>query len=111
MNGRGIGGDAYPVLALVQPGVDEALPARVGFPAFYSLHAQHPAGDGDVSVDVHFQGFGCDLLLLRIAGFYAGEEFFLGLNAAVVIDQNNGVVEDGVESLVPYFLTNGTRRS
>ena len=28
MNGRGIGGDAYPVLALVQPGVDEALPAR-----------------------------------------------------------------------------------
>lgn len=97
VNGRGIGGDAHPALTLVQPGVDKALPARVGFASFYSLDAQNSACDSDVSVDVHFQGFRRDLLLLRVGRLHAGEEFFLGLDAAVVIDQDNGIVEDGVE--------------
>jgi hypothetical protein len=78
--------------ALVHPGIEEALAPGVGFSAFSALNLHDSGGDRNRSVDVHLHGLGGDLLLLGVVALTLARNSFL--LAAIVVDEDNRVVED-----------------
>jgi hypothetical protein len=68
---RCISSDAYPVPALVNPGINKALPPYVGLPSFNSFCSKYSGRDRDISKHTHANRFRCDLLLLGVGFLYA----------------------------------------
>src|SRR2546427_10862784 len=96
-NGSGVGGDAYPLAADVNPGINKALAPDVGLAAFDAFGAKYSSGDGSVTVNAYADRLRRDLLLLGLGRFHPCQELRFGLNRAVIVDQHNPIVEECVE--------------
>lgn len=98
-----VSADANPTTLLEQPSVNEALPARVGLATLHTLHVHYSSRDRDITVNVNAEGFGGDLLLLRRwlrrRRFHARQEFAFGLHRAVIVNEDDSIVEDRFERL------------
>ena len=98
-DGRGICGDANPFPRLEKPRIYELFAPRIGFPVLHAFHPHDPGSDRYGPEHVHVHRFGRHLLLRRVGRMNAGQEVRLALHAAVVVDENDGIVKQLVESL------------
>ena len=76
------------------PGINEAFAVNYGLASLGSLDGDYSDCDGSVSEDAHGERFGSNLRLVAAGRLYASEELGLGLERAVIFDQDERIVED-----------------
>ncbi|HXM23456.1 MAG TPA: hypothetical protein VN948_19525 [Terriglobales bacterium] len=90
-------GDACPLAARVNPGINKALAPNVGLASFDSLGTKYSGRDGGISEHVYAHGFRRDLLLLGFGRFYPCQKLRFSLHGAVIVNQHNPIVEECVQ--------------
>src|SRR5882757_3949743 len=73
----GVDGDTDPVSVFQNPGIYKAFAANVGLAALSAFGSENAHGDGGLTMDVHSQGFGSNLLFVGTGRLHVGEKLFL----------------------------------
>jgi hypothetical protein len=107
------GSYAHPRAIPIYPRIDESITPNIGFAILNSLFVKDTCRNCHIAENVHGDRLGLRLLLVGgLRRVDACQKYSLGLEAAVIIDQHYGVVEDFTQrffvakliGLIPGFL-------